>query len=293
MQFGDVSVRLFEVTCFRMITKETLFSSPLGRYPVSMPSLSLAIPAYNEEASIEGTVWMYLGALRRATNDFEIILLDDGSTDRSRTIIDRLAAEHPGIIRTVYHERNQGIACACKDVQLAAQKEFVLLLGADGQYAPSVISACLGLAEHCDLVLCKRKEKHYGFYRATISYLYRLLCHLCFGFDLQDPGGVKMVRRSLLDAIPIRSRSVFQEPERVIRAAWGGFRIGIVEVECNRRLAGKARGGNMRLVLSAFRDLCLLWWEDCFLRRVRHLFAGRAARMQPACPVGNWTSSGA
>jgi len=257
-----------------------------------MPSLSLAIPAYNEEASIEGTVWMYLGALRRAASDFEIILLDDGSTDRTRAIIDRLAAEHPGIIRTVCHERNQGIARAYRDVQLAAQKEFVLLLWADGQYTPSVIPACLALAESCDLVLCKRREKHYGFYRATISWLYRSLCHLCFGFDLQDPGGVKMVRRSLLDAIPIRSRSVFQEPERVIRATWGGCRIGVVEVECNRRLAGKASGGSVQLVLSAFRDLCLLWWQDCFMRRVRRFFARRITRIQLTCPVENWVSSG-
>lgn len=226
-----------------------------------MHSISLAIPAFNEEASLERTVRMYIDALAATASDFEIVLLDDGSTDHTRLIIERLVAGHPGVIRSVRHERNQGIAEACEDVQRAAQKEFVLALGADGQYDPEIIPACLAHAETCDVLLCKRKEKHYGFFRAVVSALYRLICRACFGFDLQDPGGAKMIRRTLFDVLPVRSKSVFREPERAIRAAWNGYRMETVEVTCVPRQAGKARGCNMRLILSAFRDVCLLWWE--------------------------------
>lgn len=236
-----------------------------------MPSLSLAIPSFNEEASIERTVHMYLDALREAASDFEIVLLDDGSTDGTRSIIDRLAAQHPGVIRPVYHERNLGIARACENAQRAAQKEFVLLLGADGQYGPGIIAACLARADRCDVVLCKRKQKHYGLYRALVSSVYRLLCRIGFGIDLHDPGAAKMFKRALLDTLPSRSKGVFKEPERAIRAFWGGWRLDVVEVECQPRRAGIARGCSLRLIVHALKDVGALWWEDRFLRAVRNL----------------------
>ncbi|MDD4286889.1 MAG: glycosyltransferase family 2 protein [Candidatus Peribacteraceae bacterium] len=231
-----------------------------------MPSLSLAIPAYNEEESLEGTVNAYLAALRELNGDFEIVLLDDGSTDRTCIIIKDLASRHPTIITPVFHACNEGMARAFENVQRAAKKEFVLALGADGQYSSDIIAKCLPHLDVCDVLICKRKQKHYSPYRALISGLYRWVCRVCFGIDLFDPGGAKVIRRRLFDELPVRSRSVFREPERVIRAVWGGYRIGMVEVTCVPRQAGKARGCNLRLILSALRDIGILWWKCRFTK---------------------------
>lgn len=230
-------------------------------YDLAMISLALAIPAFNEEESLEKTVNMYLDALRELTSDFEIVLLDDGSTDRTRTIIERLASQYPMIITPVYYARHEGMAKAFEEVQRAATKEYVILLGADGQYPPDIIASCLPHLGTHDVLICKRRQKHYSFLRSVVSGLYRWICYLLFGIDLLDPGGTKMIRRALFDELPVRSRSVFAQPERVIRAARGGYRIGTVEVACIPRQAGKAKGCNIRLILSALRDVCVVWWE--------------------------------
>jgi len=227
-----------------------------------MPSLSLAIPAFNEEESLEKTVNMYLDALRGLTSDFEIVLLDDGSTDRTRAIIKRLASQYPMIITPVYYDSHKGMAIAFEGVQRAAKKEYVILLGADGQYPPEIISSCLPYLGTYDILICKRREKHYSPFRSFVSGFYRWSCRLLFGIDLFDPGGTKMIRRALFDELPVRSKSVFAQPERVIRAVWSGYRIRMVEVPCIPRQAGKAKGCNIPLIVSALRDLCVVWWES-------------------------------
>lgn len=226
-----------------------------------MASLSIVIPAFNEEESLEGTVNAYLEALRGLDGDFEIVLLDDGSTDRTRQIIERLASHHPGHIVPLFHARNEGMALSFEKVLHAASKEYVLLLGADGQYPSEIIATCLPHLASCDVLICQRRQKHYSLYRSLISKVYRWLCSLCFGIDLLDPGGAKVIRREVIDTIEVRSRSVFALPERIIRAARKGYRLKTVEVTCHPRMAGKARGGSFLLVIAAFRDLVALWWE--------------------------------
>lgn len=245
-----------------------------------MSSLSVAFPAFNEEESLEKVVREFIVELQQRSIDFEIVLLDDGSTDHTRAIIERLAVEFPTVIATVYHEQNTGIAVSFQDVQRAASKEYVILVGADGQYPPEIISTCLPYLDAYDVIICKRRQKHYSLYRAVISGSYRWMCRLLFGIDLLDPGGAKVIRRSLVDELPLRSHSVFVQPEQVIRAVWGGYRIKFVEVTCIPRQAGKAKGCHFSLIVFAFRDLCALWWERycsktstryCFLqKRIEH-----------------------
>lgn len=229
-----------------------------------MSSLSVAFPAFNEEESLEKVVREFIAELQQHKVDFEIVLLDDGSTDHTCTIIERLAMEYPAIIVTVFHEQNEGMAASFLDVQRAAGKEFVLLVGADGQYPSEIISTCLPHLDAYDVIICKRRQKHYSLYRAVISGSYRWICRLLFGIDLLDPGGAKVVRRSLIDELPVRSRSVFAQPEQVIRAVWGGYRIKIVEVTCIPRQTGEAKGCNISLIIFAVKDLCALWWERHF-----------------------------
>lgn len=225
-----------------------------------MHSLSVAIPAYNEEESLETVVRSYLTLMERMGADFEIVLLDDGSTDRTRSIIERLAREYPDRISPVYHAKNEGMATAFTHAQHAAKKEYVIVLGADGQYPPEMIEVCCSRLGSCDVLICVREHKHYYLYRAAVSFCYRWIIRFLFGIDLFDPGGTKVIRRSLLDTLTIRSQSVFSQPELVIRAAWSGYRIDVVSVPCVPRRAGKAKGCNAGLILAALRDVVVLWW---------------------------------
>lgn len=236
-----------------------------------MVSLSLAIPAYNEDESLEAVVQDCLEVLRTHLTDFEIILLDDGSTDQTRAIIERLAEQYPALVKPLFHLRNEGMAAALRDAQLAASKEYVMKFDADGQYPPEMIAQCIPHLGSCDILIGQRRQKHYALYRALLSSAYRWLCCLCFGIDLVDPGGMKVIRRTLFDIIPVRSHSVFSQPERIIRAAISGYRIRVIEVDCLPRVTGKARGGDFILALSAFRDLCMFWWECHTERRAQKL----------------------
>ncbi|MFH1444044.1 MAG: glycosyltransferase family 2 protein [Candidatus Peregrinibacteria bacterium] len=226
-----------------------------------MPSLSIAIPAFNEEESLEPVVRRCIEILQQCSNDFEIVLLDDGSTDHTRAIIEQLASEYPKVILPCFHQRNEGMSSAFERVQRAATKEYVFLFHADGQYQPETIAACLPHLSSCDILLCRRMQKHYSLYRSIISGSYRLLCRLCFGIDLLDPGGAKVIRSALFPTIPVRSRSIFSQAERVIRAFRSGCRIHTMDVPCEPRRTGQAKGGTIRDASVALRDMLLLWWE--------------------------------
>jgi glycosyltransferase involved in cell wall biosynthesis len=100
-----------------------------------VPSISLLIPAYHERLTIEPLMERALAVLQSCTDDYELIVLDDASTDDTFAIMQRVQARHPGII-VRRHERNMGIAATFEELYQLASKEFVFLISGDGQFPP-------------------------------------------------------------------------------------------------------------------------------------------------------------
>jgi len=231
-----------------------------------VPSVSIVIPAFNERATIEAVLERSLAVLRTCTPDYELIVMDDASTDGTWEIIERVQRAHPEI-RAARHEVNRGIAATFEDLYRLATKEFVFLISGDGQFPPETLTRCAPLLADFDIVICRRTYKDYTTYRHLISSCYRWLPRVLFGVDVVDPGGVKVVKREIITTVPVHSKSVFVEAERIICAVKRGYRLTTVDMIQEARKGGEARGARLNSVVHAGMDAIACWWRMVVLRR--------------------------
>lgn len=226
-----------------------------------MASISLVVPAYNEEAGLTATAERCLQTLRACTDDYELIILDDCSRDRTPEIMEQIRLTDPAHIKTARHETNKGIATTFEDLYRMATKEYVFLIPGDGEYPPEALLECVKFLPEHDIVVCVRRTKNYTFYRHIVSGFYRYLPYILFGIDLQDPGGTKCMKRSIITDTPVICDSVFVEVERVIRAVRRGSKFATVQIEHEQRAGGEPRGARASTVLKAFWDVLRLRWD--------------------------------
>jgi glycosyltransferase involved in cell wall biosynthesis len=222
--------------------------------------LSVVMPVYNEEQALPGVLDEALAALAEADFTSEIVLVDDASTDRSREILEAYQARHPRVVRVLRHERNRGIAEACRTLYEAARGAYVFINGSDGQWRTAECLAMMARRREFDLIVGKRRLKQYTWRRRLISGAFNLLPRLLFGVATHDAGSIKLFRREVL-RLPLTSRGPFREAERIVRARRRGYRVGVVEVEHLARHGGTAGGARWGLVCGALADLGRCWWS--------------------------------
>jgi len=229
------------------------------------PGIAICIPAYNEEATIEGVIGEADETLKRSSRPGEILVIDDCSTDRTWDILCNIRRTLP-VLQIRRHSENRGIAATFAELYQWAQKSLVFLNSADGQWKMTTLLELLPLADEYDLIVAQRRDKHYGLRRHLVSWLFNALPRLLFATRTYDAGSVKLARRAIYD-IPIISSGVFGEAERIIRAQRRGFKIGVKQVEHSPRRTGKATGAKPSLIVEAGRDLARCWFDIVLLRR--------------------------
>jgi glycosyltransferase involved in cell wall biosynthesis len=218
------------------------------------------MPVYNEEAALPGVLEEAWAALAPAPFRFEIVLVDDASTDRSLQILLAFQGRHPEAVRILQHQCNLGIAAACQTLYAAARGRYVFLNASDGQVRTAECLRLMHRRDRYDLVVGGRRHKRYSLGRALISGLFNLLPLMLFGVRTYDAGSVKLIRTELL-AIPLVSEGPFREAERIIRARWLGYRIGQVLVEHRQRVGGRASGARLSTLWTSARDVLRCWWS--------------------------------
>jgi glycosyltransferase involved in cell wall biosynthesis len=227
-----------------------------------VPSLTVACPAYNEEQSIERVAREVLEFVPRLTSDFELLIVDDGSTDATGDIADRLARTDSRI-RVIHHPYNLGfIGFAMTNIRNAA-KDCMVGISADGEVPIETLARQFELIRAgYEVVIAHRVRKpNYTPYRKLISHFYNTSVRMVFDVDLRDAGSTKMYRTYVLrETVPI-SRSPFLNAELLVKASLRGRRIGFVEVEQQPRLGGKAKGGNWKWVAHSAVDLARVAWQ--------------------------------
>jgi glycosyltransferase involved in cell wall biosynthesis len=232
------------------------------------PALSIVMPVYNEEGALPEVLAEAAAVAARAPFDVEVVVVDDASTDGSLQLLHDWQARHPELtFRILRHESNRGIAGACTTLFAAARGEYVFLNGADGQCRSADALHMMGLRDRYDIVVGRRRDKHYTWRRALISKAFNLLPWLLFGVRTYDAGTIKLVRADLL-RIGLLSRSPFAEAERIIRASRRGCRVGWTWVDNRPRRSGKAGGARWSLVAQSLRDALRCWWRIVVCREV-------------------------
>lgn len=224
------------------------------------PSVSVCFPAYNEEETVGVVLTQAHDLLSASPLDYEILVCNDGSSDRTGETIEALAGRIPHL-RVLHNERNLGIRATFERLYSEASKQFVFLNSTDQQWETGILFDLLPLAEDWDVVIASRKEKHYSVLREGVSWAFNAIPRILFGVRTVDAGAVKLMRREIIERFPVVSQSPFSEAERLIRASRAGYRITYYPVSIAARKAGKARGVSFSSVVEAVKDVARVWWS--------------------------------
>ncbi|MBI4579720.1 MAG: glycosyltransferase family 2 protein [Planctomycetes bacterium] len=217
--------------------------------------ISLFFPCYNEEANVEATVRDALETCESLFSDYEIIIVDDGSRDRTGQIADRLAAEHDRV-RAVHNQPNRGYGGALQRGFLEARKPWVFFTDGDGQFDIREIGLLVELTDRHDGVVGYRLDRQDSLMRKLNAWCWTTLCNCVFGMRFKDIDcAFKLLPRRLFDEIPLHSQGAMISAELLARATRKGYRIGQVGVHHRARAAGTPTGANPRVILRAFVEL--------------------------------------
>ncbi len=228
------------------------------RPPRTPLSVSVFFPCYNEEANVERTTLAAMQTLRRISTDWEVIIVNDGSKDRTGEIADRLAAEYPEV-RAVHNCPNLGYGGALQRGFREATKTWVFYTDGDGQFDFEEIDNLLPLLAKYDIVSAYRLNRQDSPIRKLNAFAWTMLVNLVFGLWLRDIDcAFKMFPRRLFDEIEMRSMGALIDAEVLARAKRLAYSIGQVGVHHYPRTAGEQSGANIRVILRAFKELLLL-----------------------------------
>jgi glycosyltransferase involved in cell wall biosynthesis len=222
-----------------------------------MPSISLVLPAYNEADNIEPMVEEATPALASVTDDYEIIVVDDGSADDTAAVTRQVMEQNPHV-RLVEHPVNQGFGAAVFTGFTHAEKDWIFYTDADRQFVLRELERFVPLMDEYDLIAGYRAPRRDPFMRVVYGKGWSALCTLVFGYTVRDVDcGFKLFRREIIDELApsIASRGATFSIEWLVRAKRAGYRFVELPVTHRPRVAGSQTGANIDVIVRAFREL--------------------------------------
>lgn len=227
--------------------------------PLTTRGLSVVLPAYNEEQVIAQTVTRCAAVLEALAPDYEIIVVDDGSRDRTGPIADQLAAMNPRV-RVVHNRPNRGYGGALIAGFNAASKGLSFFMDADGQFDIRDLAALLRLREQGHrVVLGYRQRRRDPFMRLVNAWGWNRLVRLLFGLRVRDVDcAFKLFDTALVHAADVQAAGAMVNTELLVKLSKLGVPFVQVPVRHYPRQHGSATGANLRVIVRAFRELLRL-----------------------------------
>jgi glycosyltransferase involved in cell wall biosynthesis len=218
-------------------------------------SVSLFFPVYRDERTVRVVAEKGLRLLRSLEVPFEIVIVDDGSPDRSGAIADELAREHPEV-RVVHHPSNLGYGAAVKSGIAASRNAIVCMTDGDDEYEVEDFRKLLRLRDRYDLIITFRYRKIYSNWRIFVSWVYNVLLRFFFRTPFRDVStGLRLARREVLDDVRLESASPFVGAELAIKAMLMGYRVGEVGIQTFPRSFGRGSSTSIPNILATIRDM--------------------------------------
>jgi glycosyltransferase involved in cell wall biosynthesis len=225
-------------------------------------SLSFFFPAYNEEAHVESLVRTAQRLLPHLARTWEIIPVDDGSTDGTKAILARLASEDPGHIRPVHHETNRGYGAALISGFGNARYDLIFFTDGDRQFDLEEVRLLIDTIDKGDLIIGFRGNRRDSLIRRLNGLLWGILVNAMFGLNVRDVNcAFKLVKRAVMDKVKLSSAGAMISTELLAKARKQGFRIVQVGVTHYPRTAGSPTGAKGKVIIKAFGELLTLYKE--------------------------------
>jgi glycosyltransferase involved in cell wall biosynthesis len=224
-------------------------------------SVSLVIPMFNEELNIEHAVVTARHALMAHASDYEIIIVDDASTDSSAAIVARLAHDDPKL-RVIRHEHNRKLGGSLKSGFAQARKDLVFYMDADLPFDPEVLGQAMRAMwiTGADVIAGYRLDRTVEGLRRTIySYVYNALIGVLFGWPHRDINfSFKLMKREVLETIQLESEGSLIDAELIVKARNHGFSIQQIGLDYFPRVRGTSHLSSPAVILKILRELITL-----------------------------------
>lgn len=249
----------------------------MDEYPTPqkrISSLSAVFPAYNDAGTIPSMVLTALIALRQVTDDYEVIVTNDGSDDHTALVLNAMVERCPEL-RIIQHPHNRGYGATLRTGFSAATKEWVFYTDGDAQYNPlELVNLVDALREGVDVVNGYKISRNDPLNRKVIGRFYHHFVKMAFGFKLKDVDcDFRLIRRSIFDNIELESETGTICLEMVKKFQDAGYRFVEVPVSHYHRQYGQSQFFNFRRIWNTGVHLIQLWWK--LVVRKEHLKDGQ------------------
>ncbi|MCG8431135.1 MAG: glycosyltransferase [Candidatus Omnitrophica bacterium] len=219
------------------------------------PSLSIMVPALNEEANFAAAASSMIADCGRHAVDWELVIIDDGSTDATPRMAQDLAGRYPQQIKIVTHEKPMGIGKSVWDGLQAATKETVTWLPGDGENDPGEIFKYLPLMKHVDFIVPYVTNKDVrSRARRLLSRIFTTIVNTTFGTFFNYTNGNVIYKRSILKDFVQESTGFFFQTECIIKSSRRGYIFAEVPIRIRRRLEGESKALTFKSLKSVTRD---------------------------------------
>ena len=219
-----------------------------------LTSVTLIIPAYNDEETVGRLIDDSDTLLSSVCDDYEIVVVNDGSKDRTLSVIEGRCQTNPHV-RLINHPVNKGFGYTIRELYECGKKDLVFSLPGDYQYAPKeLLQMAKGLKDH-DFVIGLRVNRNDPPRRKMQSKVYNLMLRTFYGHKHKDVNSIKLFKRSIFDKVKLQSQSPFVDAELCIRAEKAGYAVIEIPIEHLPRTTQGASGGKFSVIWDTFSDL--------------------------------------
>ncbi|EKE12517.1 MAG: glycosyltransferase [uncultured bacterium] len=225
--------------------------------------LSIFLPTYNEEGNIGTVIKRTIEAANLYANKWELIIVDDGSTDSTNKIASQIADSDPNI-RVIRHEKNSGYGASLKTGFYNSKYSWIAFTDSDGQFDFAEIKKFIEKQKETgsDLVIGYYNKRRVSLTKKITSKIWEALVLVLFGLNVRDIDcGFKLISKKVFNEIPKleSERGAFISSELLIKAKKQGFKISEIPVTHYPRLKGAGTGRKLDVIVQSFIDLLRLW----------------------------------
>ncbi len=252
-----------------------------------LSSITAFFPCYNDAGTIPTMIIRTLQTLREVTDDYEVIVIDDGSTDDSAAVLDEMA-RHDDRVRVIHHSRPSGYGGVLRAGFAAASKDWIFYTDGDAQYDARELAALVdAVHDGVDMVNGYKIKRHDPFHRVMIGLAYQYFVKVMFSLVIRDVDcDFRLMRRSIFDWVTLESTTGTITFEMVKKIQDAGFRIAEVPVHHWYRQYGHSQFFNFPRVARTLVAMIGWWWRLVVRREhLRRQNSIATARSTPRRPI--------
>jgi glycosyltransferase involved in cell wall biosynthesis len=222
--------------------------------------ITIFFPVYNDEKTVERITMKSIEVLQKLSTDYDVLIINDGSLDRSGEIADEIARKHPGIVRVIHHESNKGYGVSVREGLKHAKHDWICFTDGDDEYDVHDLLKMYPLRRYYSLIITFRYVKLYSGWRQFISLVYNFTLRRLYRTRFRDIStGLRLIYKPVLEDIELESTSPFIGAEIAIKTMLRGHPVGEMGIQTFPREFGKGSSTSLKNIVATIRDMIKIY----------------------------------